>query len=65
MGTAFRKFRAFVLVVILSITVVPIAAAGPRDGDLPRFERVRSIVAKLLKSFGVTSNSDAVVLPRP
>jgi hypothetical protein len=65
MSPAFRKVRVVVLIVVFSFTVVPIAAAAPRDGDLPRFERISRAITKLLKKFGVAGNSDAVIIPRP
>ena len=66
MSSAFTRFRAFVfIVVVLSFSVVPAATAAPRKGEPPRFERIGRVVAKLLKTFGIGSNSDAVIMPRP
>lgn len=65
MGSALKKFRTFVLIVILSVSVVPAASAAPRDGDASRFERITRVIAKFLKHFTVASNSDEVIVPRP
>jgi len=65
MGSAITKVRAFTLIVILSLAAVPHAAAAPRDGNVPRFERISRAVLTLMKKFTIGSNSDAVIIPRP
>ena len=61
-----RSARAFVLIVVLVLTV-PTASAAPRSGDDPSFtrERVVRVIKKFLRMFGVSSDSEQISVPRP
>ena len=65
-----RQFRALVVSVLLAFTLssVPVMAA-PRDRDGGWMDRdfpfISKVIAKLKKTFGVTTNADTLTLPTP
>jgi hypothetical protein len=64
-----KKFRAAVLAVVFSLSLVPVAAAGPkgRDREAPGIrEEIARIVRVLKKAIGAPStNADSLTIPRP
>ena len=67
MRFSFSNARVFVLVAILSLSIVPTSVAAPRENNGSRFdrERVIRIFRQVLKQFGITTNSDQITNPKP
>jgi hypothetical protein len=62
-----RSIRAAVLTAIVVSGIVPNVSAAVHGGGQPRFdrERVTRAIAKFLRTFGIVSNADQIIGPRP
>lgn len=67
MRSSFAKQVPTLILVILAVfTLVPAAAAAPRERE-PRSvrERVVRLIQTVAHKFGVSANSDSIVIPKP
>ncbi len=62
-----KKFRAAVLTLVFSVTLVPVAAAAPsRDQGTPSLrDGFVRIVRVIKKKLSLVTNIDSLVVPRP
>ena len=65
MKSAFRTLAAVAVAAVLTFPLAPIAAASPCDGNDDLTSRIVHVVKKLQKLFGITSQTNEPIPPRP